>query len=56
VANAVKEIIWSSVTPRQPIAMLKTGRCHITLSPVKNTPAAIWPYLLTLYRKIWHSI
>jgi len=28
----------------QPIAMFSTGRCHITLFPVKNPPPAMHPY------------
>ena len=27
----------------QPTAVLRTGWCHITLSPVKNPPPAMWP-------------
>ena len=35
---AAKEIIQFPITAWQPIAILPTGRYHITLSPVKNPP------------------
>jgi len=51
---AAKGIIQSRITAWQPTAMLPTGRCHITLSPVKNPPlqcgllSKLFDYMLPL--------
>jgi len=34
---------------RQPAAMLQTGQCHITLSPVKNPSTAMRPFVKILW-------